>query len=113
MVTINAQKALMIEPSYGRLSEEPGDLLLIRKKTEDPFNNLLNIDMHDIELLLFQGRPLYGSTELLKEFDVRPEDYYHFKANSEGRFVYGHPEKVIEQIDRILGYHKDLPYLPF
>lgn len=113
MITSNAQKALMIEAHYGRLSEETSDLLLIKKKVADPYYNLLQVDMHDIELLLFQGRPLYGSAELLKHFAVNEKDYYYFNNHSEPRFVYGHPEKIIAQIDKILGYHKALPYLPF
>ncbi len=113
MITTNAQKALMIDPEYGKLENNCQDLLLVRKQTDDPYENLLQSDMYDIELLLFQGKPLYGSIRMLNLFNVNEADYFIFKTKNDTKFVLGHPEKIIQTIDSILGYHKDLPYLPF
>jgi 5-methylthioadenosine/S-adenosylhomocysteine deaminase len=111
--TSNARKALMLDPGYGQLENNCGDLLLIDKKNEDPYENLLAIDMYDIKLLLYKGKPIYGAASFLDLFDIDPEDYYLFQGREMDYFVIGHPEKIIQKIDSILGYHKDLPYLPF
>ncbi|KQC06890.1 MAG: hypothetical protein APR54_06660 [Candidatus Cloacimonas sp. SDB] len=111
--TSNAQKALMIDPQYGHLNSATENLLLIKTKAQDPYENLIEADMPDIQFLMYRGKPIYGSTEFLDLFKINAEDYYFFTSNNEAKFVIGHPEKIMEKIDSILGYHKTLPYLPF
>jgi hypothetical protein len=49
----------------------------------------------------------------MDHLNVDEKDYYFFKVGNKEKFVVGHPEKIIENIDSILGYHKSLPYIPF
>jgi len=111
--TSNAQKAMMIDKSFGYLNSNCKNLLLLKTKDKDPYDNLLHIDMSDIEFLMYNGTPIYGSTRFLKLFNIDHENYFFFNSKIEEKFVIGHPEKIIEKIDLILGYHKDFPYLPF
>ncbi len=110
MITTNAAKALKLPKEYGTLSENTSNLLLINKHDEDPFRNLLKTQIEDIELLIHQGTPIYGDVEFLNEFNINRSDYYFF---GDDRFVFGHPEKITDSINRKLGYKKDFPFLPF
>lgn len=110
MITINAKKALKLTDGYGTISENTSNLLLIKKHVEDPYMNLLQTQIEDIELMIHQGIPIYGNTRFLEEFDIDQDDYYLFGKN---RFVLGHPERILEFINQKLGYKKDFPFLPF
>ena len=111
MISTTPQKTLFLDGHYGRSKEQTQDILLIKKKSEDPFNNLLEIDFHDIEFFLYHGKPIYGDTKFLSYFEYDPQDYYFF---NEGKcFVIGHPENTLTEIDNYLHYHKDFPFLPF
>ena len=113
MITTNAQKALYLPTSYGKLEECSTNLLLMNKKKEDPFENLLHVDTSDIALLVHEGVPIFGDIEYFEDFTVDTSSYYFFKIGHSGKFVIGHPEAVTKKIDSILGYHKRFPYLPF
>jgi len=109
LITSNAQKAMMIDADLGYLNNTCSNLLLTRKKHDDPYENLLHITEEDIEFLMYNGKPIYGSYEFLKYFELDPADYFIFSSSGKEKFAIGHPEKI----DSILGYHKELPYLPF
>ena len=108
MITINAQKALMLDESLGVLNNQTANLLLLPKKVEDPFENLLHCDINDIELFIYNGIPLYGNTRFLDNFDLDLKNYYQFG----NKFVIGHPEKILATIKAKLGYKKSFPFLP-
>lgn len=110
MVTVNAKRALMLDDHFGKLTEENPDLLIMKKRSEDPFANLLESDINDIQFFVYQGIPIYGNKDFLSNFDINPENYYFFDKD---RFVIGHPEKVLKRINQKLGYNKDFPFLPF
>jgi len=113
MITENAQKALFLPESYGKLELNTSHLMLVKNIKDDPFENILYMETKDIDLLIHRGIPIYGNRKFLDDFDVNPEDYFFFKIGNEDKFVIGHPEKICAKIDAMLGYHKDFPYLPF
>lgn len=109
MFTINAVKALNLSAEYGIISSNTSNLLLIKKHNEDPFMNLLEVQMDDIEIMIHQGVPIYGDRKFLHEFTINAKDYYYFGKN---RFVLDHPENILKFINEKLGYKKDFPFLP-
>jgi cytosine/adenosine deaminase-related metal-dependent hydrolase len=114
MVSQNAIKALFLNEKESALQEKDNDsILIMRAKTSDPYENLLECNNDDILLHLWKGKPVYGDAIFLEHFAVDQEDYFIYKKNGVERFALGHPEKIIETIDNILGYPKTLPYLPF
>jgi 5-methylthioadenosine/S-adenosylhomocysteine deaminase len=110
MITTNAGKALMLSEEYGVINDHTSYLLLVKKHDPDPFRNLLQVQMEDIELLVHRGTPISGDVKFLNEFIVNKDDYYFYGNN---RFVLGHPEKITDSINTKLGYIKDFPFLPF
>jgi len=110
MITINAVKALKLSVDFREISENPSSLLLIKKHDQDPFNNLLQTQMEDIELLMYNGTPILGYLKFLKEFNINEAEYYLFGKD---RFVIGHPDKILSIFNDNLGYKKEFPFLPF
>jgi len=113
MISTNARKALFLQDSYGILENETSNLLLLRMKDLDPFENILITLMDDIELFVHHGIPVYGNLKFLADFDIDRKQYHFFNLYGHKKFVKGHPELINAKIDSILGYHKDFPFLPF
>ncbi|MBW1783345.1 MAG: amidohydrolase family protein [Deltaproteobacteria bacterium] len=113
MITENAQKALFLPESYGRLRDPTPNLLILPLKHNDPFENLLLMNSEDIELLVHEGVPLYGNRNYLENFSIEESAYFFFKIGDCDKFVIGHPEQIVATIGNLLGYHKEFPYLPF
>jgi hypothetical protein len=113
MITENAQKALFLPESYGKLGDPTHNLLILPSKHNDPFENLLLMNSEDIELLVHEGVPLYGNRNYLENFIIEESAYFFFNIVDQDKFVIGHPEKTVAAIHNLLGYHKNFPYLPF
>ncbi len=114
MVTVNAVKALYLSKDYAELNpQDTQNLLLIDQKTEDPFENLMKLEMAEIKLLIVDGIPRYGDSIYLEEFPDLKGTYSKFSCGDREKFVIGDPQGINRQIDAALGYHKDFPYLPF
>jgi len=113
MITVKAAKALYLPEAKAFLNpKSTANLLLIDQLETDPFCNLLEADSEHIQLLLHNGIPLYGDEEWLEHL-VISKDYTTFKVGKREKFVIGDPMDLNDQIDAVLGYHKDFPYLPF
>ncbi len=114
MVTENAVYALMLDPEYAFLNpDKTSNLLLIDKMDPDPFENLMQTEAENINLLLSDGIPRFGNVEWLDYFELDTDDYTIFRTGKHEKFVLGDPLDLNDQIDAKLGYHKDFPYLPF
>jgi cytosine/adenosine deaminase-related metal-dependent hydrolase len=115
MVTINAAKAFWKQDKIGSLEEgKLGDILVLKAKHDDPYENLINAEMKDIELLILAGKPIYGQMRFLDIFNGElPSDYTKIKVGSKEMFVKGDPAGLYNGIRKKLGFKKKLDYLPF
>jgi 5-methylthioadenosine/S-adenosylhomocysteine deaminase len=114
MFTSNAQKALFLDEKYGKLSNETSNLVLLKKRVDDPMENLMYTKYSsDVQLVIHDGIPIYGECKYLSHFEHDIDDYFFFNRQGIKKFVIGHPEQICAEINEILGYHKDFPFLPF
>ena len=115
MVTHNAAKALWMQDQIGTLDEgKLGDILVLRVRDDDPYENLVNASMEDIELLILAGTPIYGETRFLDLFEgALPSDYTRIEVSGRSMFVKGDPAGLYTQVRRKIGYKKMLDYIPF
>ena len=113
MITTNAAKALFLPEGTATLTEDNQDILLVKQYAHDPFENLLDIKIEDIEFFMHKGIPVYGNSDFLEHFEINRNDYYFFELETGEKFALGRPDKVTAEIDNLLGYHKDFPFLPF
>jgi len=115
MITINAAKAFRMQDKTGSLEEgKSGDILVLRAKDDDPYENLVNAGMKDIELLTLAGKPIYGQMRFLDIFNGKlPEDYSQIKVGNKEMFIKGDPAGLYREIRKKIGFKKKLDYLPF
>ena len=115
MATHNAAKALWMGDKVGTLDEgKLGDVLVLKAGHDNPYENLVNAAMEDIELLVLAGRPIYGETRFLDIFGGRlPEGYSQIAVGGRDMFVKGDPAGLYSRIRGKVGFRKMLDYMPF
>jgi cytosine/adenosine deaminase-related metal-dependent hydrolase len=115
MITINSAKAFWMQDRIGSLEEgKLGDILLLKANNEDPYENLINATMKDIELLVLAGKPVYGEQRFLDIFNGKfPGGYTQVKVGKRPMFVKGNPAGLYNEVRRKVGFKKTLDYLPF
>ena len=115
MVTINAAKAFWMQDQIGSLDQgKLADILVLKSKNDDPYENLVEASMKDIELLVLEGTPIYGEMRFLDIFGGKiPDGYSQIKVGKRPMFVKGDPAKLYNEVRQKVGFKKELDYLPF
>jgi len=115
MVTINAAKAFWVQDKIGTLEEGMlGDILVLKAKENNPYENLVNAGMKDIELLMLAGQPIYGEMRFLDIFkNGLPEGYTKIVVGKKDMFIKGDPASLYNEVRKKVGFKKELDYLPF
>ena len=123
MVTINSEKAFWMQDRIGTLEEgKLGDIMVLKARTDDPYENLVSASMEDIELLVLAGNPIYGERRFLDIFDNiktskngggLPSGYSEIVVDKRPMFVIGDPADLYIEIRKRIGYNKVLDFLPF
>ncbi|MDR1059237.1 MAG: amidohydrolase family protein [Treponema sp.] len=115
MITINAARAFWMEDRIGTLEEgKLADLLVLKAKEDDPYENLVNASMQDIELLTLEGTPILGELRFLHFLgETLPEGYTQVTIGDRPLFVKGDPAALYRVIRQKVGFKKILDYLPF
>ncbi len=108
MVTENSARALR-QKNLGRLS--PGyaaDLLLLKRKEEAPFENLVKAKPQDILFLSREGKTLLSEPKNW----INNEEGVEITVKRHRKKLIGNIFELKKKIDSILGYEKELPFLP-
>jgi cytosine/adenosine deaminase-related metal-dependent hydrolase len=115
MVTINAAKAFWMQDQIGSLEEgKEADILVLKGRTDDPYENLISASMEDIELLTLAGKPLYGEPRFIDLFGGKlPKGYSHVTVANRPMFVIGNPGVLYREVRKKIGFKKILDFLPF
>jgi len=115
MVTINAAKAFRMQDRVGALEEGLlGDIIVMKAKNSDPYENFVNAGMKDIELLTLAGKPIYGEMRFMDIFNGKlPSGYTQIKVGNREMFVKGDPAGLYNEVRKKIGFKKILDYLPF
>jgi len=115
MVTINAARAFWLQDRIGSLEEgKLGDILLLKARKDDAYENLSAASMKDIELLVLAGKPIYGERRFLDVFGGKlPEGYTEITVGRRPMFVIGDPAALYREIRFRTGFKKVLDFLPF
>ena len=124
MATINAAKAFWMQDRIGSLEEgKLGDILVLKGRKDDAYENLANAEMKDIELLVLAGTPIYGEKRFLDVFSAcknvqmspsgLPAGYTEIRVNRRPMFVKGDPAALYREIRQRTGFKKVLDFLPF
>lgn len=115
MVTVNPAKAFRMYDRTGSIEEGKwADLLVMRKREDDPYENLASGSMEDIQLLVREGVPIYGEERFMDLLDGSlPVGYSMLKVDGRSMFVKGDPAGLYREVRHKVGFKKLLDYLPF
>jgi cytosine/adenosine deaminase-related metal-dependent hydrolase len=115
MCTVNAAKAFWMDKVTGTLDEgKLGDIMVVKGRNTDPYENLLSASMADIELLTLEGKPIYGELRFLDILGGKlPSGYTQITVGKRPMFVKGDPAGLYKDCRKKIGFRKILDYLPF
>jgi cytosine/adenosine deaminase-related metal-dependent hydrolase len=115
MVTENAAKAFWLQKDLGTLElGKLADILVLKAKRDDPFENLASADMKDVELLTMAGKPMLGEMRFIEFLGgAVPEGYSQINIDGRSMFIVGDPAKLYVEARRKIGFKKTLDFLPF
>jgi hypothetical protein len=113
MVTINAAKAFRVADRKGSIAQgKCADLLILKRKKKDPYENLISARSEDIELLVVEGLPVFGESRF-KALLPKRDGYSKIMVGGRECFAKGAPDKLYKQIRAEVGFQKKLDFLPF
>jgi cytosine/adenosine deaminase-related metal-dependent hydrolase len=115
MATINAARAFWIDKKLGSLDTgKLADILVLKGRHSNPYENLVSAEMRDIELLTLAGKPLYGEMRFLDLLGGEvPPGYTVIKVGERSMFVIGDPARLYSEAREKIGFKKILDFLPF
>jgi 5-methylthioadenosine/S-adenosylhomocysteine deaminase len=114
MVTKNPAKAFWMEKEVGQIKNGfRGDILVLKAVKDDPYENLAEAGMEDIELLAMDGVPIYGESRFRGYFETETRGYGTVKVGGREMFVKGDPASLLKFVRDAVGFKKKLDYLPF
>jgi hypothetical protein len=96
-----------------------GDLMVVKARKNDPYENLVSTTMEDIQLLVLEGNPIYGERRFLDIFTAAggkqeiPAGYTEITVGKKPMFVIGDPAALYREIRSRTGFKKILDFLPF
>lgn len=113
MVTSNPAKAFRMADKIGAL--EPGmnaDILILKAKKDDPYENLAQASMEDIEFLSVDGVPVLAEKRFA---ELAPDGVEYEEVSIGGRAMIakGRPASLYKAVRKAVGFKKRLDYLPF
>ncbi|MDR0600358.1 MAG: amidohydrolase family protein [Treponema sp.] len=115
MVTVNGARAFRMDRRLGTLEEgKLADILVLKARRDDPFENLVNAAMEDIELLTLAGTPIYGEHRFLDALGGGlPRGYTNITVGGRPMFIKGDPAGLYRSAREKIGFKKVLDFLPF
>ena len=113
MVTLNAAKALRIQHEIGSIKVgKCADVLLINPRDKDPYKAFINLQMEDIELLTYNGNPVYGSAAYEELFTSRDIEYTKIIVRKKEKCIIGDPAGLMRRIRKAVGFKKTFDFIP-
>jgi 5-methylthioadenosine/S-adenosylhomocysteine deaminase len=112
-VTINPAAALRMDNRIGSVEDgKLADLLVLRPRSSDPYEAVLQAQIEDIELLLYEGTPILGAAEHEELFRLRECPYTRIRVRGREMCAKGDPAGLLSRVRRAVGHKKVLDYLP-
>jgi len=113
MVTTNPARAFRMSDRVGAL--EPGmnaDILVLRARKSEPYENLASCIMEDIEFLSVDGVPVLAEKRF-EELLPKATPYEEVIVGGRPMLARGTPATLYRGIREAVGFKKRLDYLPF
>jgi len=112
MVTSNPAHAFKLKKN-GHI--KPGylaDFALFAKKSANPYSTIVQAEIRDVELVVVNGRPAFGSARFRGLFDSQKVACQEVTIDGARKLVVGDLTGLLRRINRAVGFKKKLPFLP-
>ncbi len=112
MISKNASRCLKLQ-TLGCIRENSiADLLVLRSSNKNPYKTISNITLKDIEAIIQNGLFVYANEKYCDMVYNCSKEVYTFNVLGEKRYCAYDIKKFIGRIRNMLGYIKELPFLP-
>ncbi len=112
MVTSNPSRGFWLQNTgilrHGNLA----DLVIFRQSDKDPYTSVVNAEIEDIELIVINGRPMFGDADHSELFDYLKVSYQEIEVRGQQKLVVGDLTGMLRRISRAVGFKKEFPFLP-
>ncbi len=112
MITSNAARCLKLQTlgqiKYGSIA----DLLIIKENSKNLYKTVSNIRLTDIEAIIQNGLFVYANEKYSEMVYKCHEEVFTFNVLGEKRYCAYDIKGLIKKMRSILGYIKELPFLP-
>ncbi|HMB01343.1 MAG TPA: amidohydrolase family protein [Spirochaetota bacterium] len=115
MVTLNGARAYKLDQEIGSIKAgKSADFVILKNRAHtDPYTNLLQADLPDIEMVFRKGKPLYFKERYKESFNVNLKNYQKIMLkNKEKYFLIGKPLTLQKRINKKVGFKKYLDFFP-
>jgi cytosine/adenosine deaminase-related metal-dependent hydrolase len=113
MITKNPAKAFRMHDRLGSIERgKDCDLLVVSGDGENPYSALVNAQLKNIELVLMEGKPIYGDSAYTQLFDDLGTDFTKITIEDRKKCVIGDPMGLMKKLRNTVGFNKELPFLP-
>ncbi len=116
MVTVNSARAFRMQDRVGTLENGKfADVLVVRARHDDPYENLVRATPEDILFLSVEGEPVLAAVEYAGALgaDDPPAGYEAVTIDGRRTLVKGAPLDLYRTVRKLVGFDKKLEYLPF
>lgn len=113
MVTVNPARAFRIDGQVGSIGKgKTADLIALDGNIKKPHSSLVRSELEDISLVIYKGRPVYGDAEYADIFKALNIETSRFKLGKKQKLSVGDPLGLLSTIRKLVGFKKQLPFLP-
>jgi cytosine/adenosine deaminase-related metal-dependent hydrolase len=113
MITKNPAKAFRMQNQLGSIEKNKcSDLLVVSGDGKNPYSALVNAELKNIELVLLEGKPLYGDVGYREIFDDCGLEFTRITVEGREKCVTGDPAALMNKLRKTVGFNKELPFLP-
>lgn len=113
MVTENPAHAFRMQKDIGTLEAgKLADVLVIRRKREDPYESLVEARPADVELLIQEGTPIFGAAEHEELFRLRDAEASPISIDGRKMLSKGDPAGLLNRVRKLVGFRKVLDFMP-
>lgn len=113
MVTLNPAKAFRMNRKIGSLEDgKLADIVVIRRRDDDPYESLVKAQIEDIMFLTIEGQPVLAHKAHEELFAARNQQYSEISLKGKKMLVKGDPKGLLQRVREAVGFKKVLDFIP-
>ena len=112
MATVNPHKAFRLK-NTGIIKENwIADIVVFKDKGGTPASSAVNAELRDVQLVVIDGKPVYGDETNKTIFDDLKIEYQHITMQGVKKVIAGDLTGLLNRINKAVGFKKTFPFMP-